>query len=177
MKGAKNAKRFVPIPCAEGPPCEVAAAPAFDDDVFRFLKPLHGCGGSEGYVLNVAPAVESAFWKSLAEKFPTQQGLVYLAADAALLAGEQDAARQFFMRGFRLDPAVFPPSAVDWNELLRGTEWYFEYRLHRLAQARDGEPEEMAKLMAALANEFRDAPDRLKIVNDVARGGDVPRPL
>ena len=110
----------------------LSQSPALEDDVFPLLKPLHGCGGSEGYVLDVDPAVESGFWNSLAEKFPDRQGLVYVAADAALLAGDRDAARR-------------------------------------------GEPEEMAEIMADLANEFRDAPEKLKIINDVACGGDVPR--
>src|SRR5215831_2743522 len=55
---------------------------AIDDDGFRLLKPLHGCGGSEGYVLDVDRAREFSFWEALAEKFPNHQGLVYLAADA-----------------------------------------------------------------------------------------------
>jgi hypothetical protein len=148
---------------------------ALDDDVFPLLKPLHGCGGSEGYVLDVDPAVEAAFWNALAEKFPNHQGLVYVAADAALLADNCEAARRLFMQGFRLDPGTFPPAAVDWDELLRGSDWYFEYRLLRLAQARREEPEEMAEIMADLANDFRDAPEKLKIINAVARGGDVPR--
>ena len=153
----------------------LSQSPALEDDVFPLLKPLHGCGGSEGYVLDVDPAVESGFWNSLAEKFPDRQGLVYVAADAALLAGDRDAARRLFMQGFRLDPGTFPAAAVDWDELLRGTRWHFEYRLRRLAQARHDEPEEMAEIMADLANEFRDAPEKLKIINDVACGGDVPR--
>src|SRR5262245_5436368 len=54
--------------------------PVLDGDVFRLLRPLHGCGGSEGYVLDVDRAVENGFWKSLAEKFPGHQGLLYIAA-------------------------------------------------------------------------------------------------
>jgi hypothetical protein len=150
---------------------------ALDDDAFELIKPLHGCGGSEGYVLEVDRASEFSFWKALAERFPNHQGVVYLAADAALLAGNRDAACRWFLQGFRLDPSVFPSAAVDWDELLRGTEWYFEYRLHRLAQTRDDESDEMAELMAELANEYRDAPDRLKTVNDVARGRNVPRTM
>src|SRR5262245_37820333 len=110
-----------------------------DEEVFRILKPLHGCGGSEGYVLDVTPPVEAAFWKSLADKFPDHQGLRYLAADAALLAGDRDGAGRLFMEGLRLDPGVYPTVAVDWTEHLRDTEWHLEYCLHRLAQARDSD--------------------------------------
>src|SRR5262245_1320702 len=140
----------------------------FDDDVFRILKPLHGCGGSEGYVLEVAPPVEAAFWKSLADRFPDHQGLRYLAADAALLAGDRDMACRLCMEGLRLDPRVFPPVAVDWTELLGDTEWYLEYSLHRLAQARDSDPEEMAELMTELTSEFADDQDKLTSINEVA---------
>src|SRR5262249_41920481 len=57
-------------------------APILDEDAFRFLRPLHGCGGSEGYVLDVERPVEAAFWKSLSERFAKHQGLIYIAADA-----------------------------------------------------------------------------------------------
>jgi hypothetical protein len=150
---------------------------ALDDDVFALIKPLHGCGGSEGYVLDVDPAAEHAFWKSLAEKFPDHQGLNYIAADAALLAGDREAACRLFMQGLRLDPNAFPPSPVDWDELLGGTEWYFEYRLHLLAQARADDSETISEISAELANEYREEPEKLKLINAVARGAGVPRQM
>jgi hypothetical protein len=150
---------------------------ALDDDVFALIKPLHGCGGSEGYVLDVSPAAEYAFWKSLAEQFPDHQGLNYVAADAALLAGDRDAARRHFMNGLRLDPDVCPPSSVDWDELLRGTEWYFEYRLYLLSQARADGPAMASEMSTDLASEYCDDPEKLKLIDAVARGAGVPRPM
>jgi hypothetical protein len=150
-------------------------ASILDEDAFRFLRPLHGCGGSEGYVLDVERAVEAAFWKSLSERFADHQGLSYIAADAALLADDPDSARELFMQGLRIDPGTFPPFAVDWQELLSGTEWHFEYRLHLLAQALKSDPEDSAAVLAELTDEYRGAPERQQSIDDVARGGDVPR--
>jgi len=143
-------------------------------DTFQLLKPLHGCGGSESYVLEVDRAVESGFWKSLAARFPGHQGLVYIAADAALLAGDREAARRLFINGVRLDPSTCPPYAVDWQELLRGTEWHFEYRLHLLAQSR-GDDQTLREMSAELASECHDEPDKLRLIDAVARGAAVPQ--
>jgi hypothetical protein len=144
------------------------------NSVFRRLAPLHGCGGSEGYVLDVDDATEAEFWACLAEKFPNHQGLAYLAADAGLLAGNEASARRFFTRGFRLDPNTQPPVAVDWEDVLRGTEWHLEYRLHMLIETRREYPEELAEEVDELTSEYGDAPDKLKIIHDVANGGEMP---
>lgn len=153
----------------------LADIPTLGDDAFWWLRPLHGCGSSEGYVLDVDDATEAGFWVSLSEMFPNHQGLAYLAADASLLAGNQESARRFFVRGFRLDPNTLPPEAVDWEDVLRETEWHLEYRLHLLIQTRREYPEELAEEVAELTSEYGNDQDKLRIIHDVANGGDVPQ--
>lgn len=152
----------------------LAGSPTLDDDVFRLLKPLHGCGGSEGYVLQVEPTIEAEFWGSLARQFPNHQGVLYKAADSALLAGDMEAAGRWFVQGFRLAPDTLPPEAVDWDEVLAGTEWQFEYRLHSLARTHRDAPEEVSEEVAELIGQYGNDPDKLKAIRDVANGGAVP---
>ncbi|HVX59274.1 MAG TPA: hypothetical protein VHC19_01685 [Pirellulales bacterium] len=153
----------------------LAETPTLDDAAFCWLKPLHGCGGSEGYVLGVEPAIEAEFWSSLAKKYPSHQGLAYLAADSALLAGANATARRFFMHGFRMDPSTPPAMAVDWEDELRGTDWHFEYRLLLLVRTRRYYPDELIEEVDELAALFGDDAEKLRLIHEVADGGDVPQ--
>ena len=146
-----------------------------DDEVFRFLKPLHGCGGSEGYVLEVEPKIEAQFWTALATKFSDHQGVCYLAADASLLAGDRASAQRFFIQGFRLDTETGFPFADDCDELLKGTDWHLEYRLHLLAQTRRDYPEEVGEEAEQLKSEYQHDAEKLKWIDAVVDGSDVPK--
>ena len=98
-----------------------------------------------------------------------------IAADSALLADDRDTARRLFMQAFRLAPEVCSPFAVEWDELLQGTDWHFEYRLYLLAQTRHDYPEEVGEDADELRSIYGRDPEKLRLIDDVAGGGAVPR--